>query len=92
MPKLFKTDSASAANVKVFVTDIRSEADLVMYESTDQWAATESQVWCYTDIQSEADKTVYFTTSRWEADLIVYKTDVQSDAGWVNGEKATLLA
>ncbi len=29
MPKLYKTNLASKANVKVFVTDVRSEADLI---------------------------------------------------------------
>lgn len=91
MPKLFKTDIASEANLKVFVTDIRSEAELIVYETTDSWAATESQIWCYTDIQSEADKVVYFTVARWEADLVIYKTDVQSDAAWVDSSKAGLL-
>ena len=51
MPKLFKSDVGSAADLKVFVTDIRSEADLIIYETTDGWAASESQIWCYTDIQ-----------------------------------------
>ena len=91
MPKLFKTDIASEANLKVFVTDIRSDAELIVYETTDAWAATESPIWCYTDIQSEADKIVYFTSSRWEADLAVFKTDIQSDAGWVDSSKSGLL-
>jgi len=82
--KLFQTDIASEANLKVFVTDIRSEAELIVYETTDQWLATESPIWCYTDIQSDADKIVYFTQAQWDADLVVYKTDVQSDAGWVD--------
>jgi hypothetical protein len=79
------------ADLKVFVTDIRSEADLVVYETTDAWAATESQIWCYTDIQSDADKIVYFTDSQFEADLTIYKTDIQSDAEWVNSAKSDLL-
>ena len=91
MPKMFKTDIASEADVKVFVTDIRSEADLVVYETTDQWAATESTVWCYTDTQSEADKVVYFTGGQWEADVVIYRTDIQSDAEWVNSGKESLL-
>jgi len=91
MPKLYRTDIASEANLKVFVTDIRSEADLVVYETTDAWAATQSQIWCYTDIRSEADKIVYFTTSAFEADLVIYKTDIQSDAGWLDPAKAVLV-
>ncbi len=91
MPKLFKTDIASSADLKVFVADIRSEADLVIHETTDMWAATVAPVWCYTDIQSEADKTVCFVSSQWEADLIVFRTDIASDAGWQNDGKSGLL-
>lgn len=91
MPKLYKTEIASGAQLKVFVTDIRSEADVIVYETTDAWAATEPTIWCYTDIQSEADKVVYFTQSAWEADLVIFKTDISSDAEWVNGAKTGLL-
>ena len=91
MPKFFRTDIAAEADLKVFVTDIRSDADAVIFETTDQWAATEKLIWCYTDIQSEADKIICFTSSQWEADLVVFKTDVQSDVEWVNSEKAGAL-
>jgi hypothetical protein len=91
MPKLFKTDIASEADLKVYVADIRSEAHLIVYETTDQWAATEPQIWCYTDIRSEADKIVHFTTMQWDADLVIYKTDIQSDAGWADSSKSGLL-
>ena len=49
-----------------------------------------------TDISSEADVKVYltdvcFTANQWDADLVVFKTDVQSDAGWIKSDKARLL-
>lgn len=91
MPKFFKTDVAAEADLKVFVTDIRSEADAVIFETADSWAATEKLIWCYTDIQSEADKIICFTSSQWEADLVVFKTDVQSDVEWLNSGKEGLL-
>jgi hypothetical protein len=91
MPLLFKTDVSSEADVKVFVTDIRGEADLVVYETAEQWAATESWIWCYTDIRSEADKTMYFASDRWGAEMVIFKTDIQSDAGWTKEEKPGLL-
>ncbi|MBN1316573.1 MAG: hypothetical protein JXA42_13940 [Anaerolineales bacterium] len=91
MPILFKTDIASEADLKVFVAGIRSEADLVVYETTDRWMATDDAIWCYTNIQGEADKIVYFVSAQWEADLIVFKTDIQSDAGWADSAKAGLL-
>jgi len=91
MPVLYKTDIPSDADVKVCVTGIRSEADLVVYETSSQWEATEAPIWCYTDIRGEASKAVYFTDSAWEADLIIFKTDVQSDAEWLNNAKTGML-
>ena len=91
MPKLFKTDVASDADLKVFITDIQSEAHMVVYETSDPWLATESSIWCYTDMRSEADKVVHFTTSRWEADLIIFQTDIQPDAGWQDSTKEHLM-
>jgi hypothetical protein len=91
MPKLFKTDFASDADLKVFVTDIRSEAHLVVYETNDSWLATEAPIWYYTEIRSEADKVVHFAISQWEADLVVFPTDIQPDAGWQDSTKAHLL-
>lgn len=91
MPVLYKTDIAADADLKVCVTDIRSEADLVIYETSSNWEATEPQIWCYTDIRSEAARAVYFTDSAFEADLIIFRTDIQSDAGWQNSSKAGVL-
>lgn len=91
MPRIYRTDVASDADLKVYISDIRSEAELIVFETTDAWAATDAAVWTYTQIRSEADKAVYFTESQWEADLIIYRTEVQPDAGWVSGTKAHLL-
>ena len=91
MPRLFKTDIASEANIKVFKTDIRSEADLIVFETNNEWEATEKQIWCYTTIQSEADKIVYFADGQWDADIVIFKTAIQSDASWQNSSKEHLL-
>ncbi len=91
MPKMFCVDCAANAELKVYVTDIRLDADLVVFETSDMWAATEPEIWYYTDVQGEADRVMCFTNSLWDADLIVYKTDIQPDAGWVNDAKAHLL-
>lgn len=92
MAILFKTDIASDADLKVFVTSIRFEADVIICETPNRWAAGKSCVWYYTDIQSEAEKIVYFTENQWDADLVVFKTDVLSDAGWVASAKSDLLS
>ena len=91
MPVLYKTDISSDADLKVCLTDIRSEADLIVYESTSPWEATEPHIWCYTDIRSEASRVIYITKSPFESDLLVFRTDIQSDAGWQNSEKVGLL-
>ena len=91
MPKLFKTDVLSEAELRVYVTDIRPDAHLVIFETTDAWAATDQPIWCYTEIRGEADKVVYFTNSQGEADLVVFKTDIQPEAGWLDSTKSHLL-
>jgi hypothetical protein len=91
MPKLFKTDIESEANLKVFVTDIRSDSDAVIHETENAWDAGVPLVWCYTDIPSEADRIVYFADSQWNADIVVFKTDIASDVEWINDGKAGVL-
>ncbi|HNY92785.1 MAG TPA: DUF6150 family protein [bacterium] len=91
MPVLYKTDIASDADLQVCFISIRAEADLVVFESSSAWEATESHIWCYTDIRSEANRVVYVTDSPFEADLLVFRTDIQSDAGWQNSGKSGLL-
>ena len=91
MTKLYRVECTAEAELKVYVTDIRMDADLIVFETDDMWAATEPGIWYYTDVMSQADRVVCFTHSRWDADLIVYRTDVQPDAGWVNVAKSDLL-
>ncbi len=91
MPKFFVTDIESDADLKVHISDIRSEAHLAVYETDSQWEATEPQIWAFTDIRSEADKVVYFTDGAWNADIVIFKTDIMSDAGWLDSSKEGLL-
>ena len=91
MPKFFKTDIAAEANLKVFISDIRTDADAVIFETTSEWEATTELIWYYTNIQSDADKVVYFVDGKWDADITVFKTDIQSDAEWIDSSKASLL-
>lgn len=91
MPRFYKTDIESEADLKVFVTDIRSDAHLVVYETESSWEASDQKNWFYTDIRSEAEKVVYFTDSRWNADLMIYLTEIQSDAGWIDSSKDDLI-
>lgn len=88
---MFITDIESDADLKVFVADIRSEAHLVVYETDSEWEATEQQIWAYTTIRSEADKVIYLTDGAWNADIVIFKTDIQSDAEWLDNSKAGIL-
>lgn len=91
MPVLYRTDIESEADLKVFVTDVRSEAHLVVYETESRWEATVPEIWCYTDIRTEADRVVFFTDSEWNADLKIHRTDIQSDAGWLDHSRTGLI-
>lgn len=91
MPKLFITDVESDADLKVYVADIRGEAHLAVYETTSQWEATEPQIWAYSDIRSDAYKVIFFTDGAWNADLVIFKTDIQSDAGWLDSSREGVL-
>ncbi|MCD6589198.1 MAG: hypothetical protein J7K88_11675 [Candidatus Fermentibacteraceae bacterium] len=91
MPKLFVTDIESDADLKVHIAEIRSEAHLAVYETDSQWEAAEPQIWAYTGIRSEADKVVYFADGAWNADIVIFKTDIVSDAGWLDSSKEGLL-
>ncbi|MGD9317264.1 MAG: DUF6150 family protein [Anaerolineae bacterium] len=91
MPLLYRTGIASEADLKVYLTDSRSEADLIVFESFDAWAAVEPWIWVYTDLKAEADKIVHFTEFQWEADITIYKTEIQPDGGWVDEAKQALL-
>ena len=91
MTKVYRVDCAASAELKVYVSDVRMDADLVVFETSDMWEATEPEVWYYTDVLGEADRVVCFTRSRWDADLIIYRTDIQPDAGWIDSGKSHLL-
>jgi len=91
MTKVYRADCTGEADLKVYVTDVRFDADLIVFETTDEWAATEPEIWYYTGAMSRADRVICFTESRWEADLIIYETRILPDAGWIDETKAHLL-
>jgi hypothetical protein len=64
---------------------------LVVYETASPWEATEPGIWCYVDVRGDADRVVCFTEGGFDADLVVFRTDVQSDAGWLNSDHSGLL-
>ena len=79
------------ADIKVFITTVRGEADLIVFETTSPWEATEPGIWCYVDVRGEAERVAHFTEAQWNADLVVFRTDVISDAGWQNADRSGLL-
>ena len=91
MPRIYRTNIESEADLKILVTTIRSVADLVVYETASPWEATEPGIWCYVEVRGEAERVVHFTDAHWDADLVVFRTGVQSDAGWLNADRSGLL-
>jgi len=66
----------------VYITDSKSQADLIVYITRSKSAAkNREEIWYYTDSKSQADLVVYFTRSKSQADLIIFFTDAKSQAG-----------
>ncbi len=91
IPVFCKTDIENEADIKVYISEIRSEADIIVYETSNVWDAVLPHVWCYTNKRSEADKLVSFTDMRWNADIVIFLTEIQSDGGWINSGKSGLI-
>ena len=91
MPIIYCTDIASEADLQVYRAMVRSEAALVVFETQNRWDATTAPIWAYTDIASDADHVVFICDNPWDAHLIIYGTDIRSDAGWQNADKQHLL-
>lgn len=91
MPILHRTDLPAEADIRVYLTAIQPEADVVFFAAGNRWEAATTSVWYWTDVGSEASKIVCFVASQWEADLTAYQTDVATEAGWQNADKEALL-
>lgn len=79
---MYKVDDEYDADLKVYVTEYKSQADVVVYVTERQEKAKGDRgIWYFTEWKSEADKKVYFTDWKGEADLIIFYTDWEAEAG-----------
>ena len=89
---IYSAKYKSDAQVKVFVVNSSSDADLVVYKTTYKSDADgNSGVWFFTDYSSDAKKKIFFVDYSSDADLKVYFTTYKSDAGWKNSSKKQLM-
>ncbi len=91
MPRMYRTDAPSDADVRVYFVSSVHEADVVVFETDDQWDADQDYVWFYTGVRSDADKVVYVADSPWAAELLVYRADFRYEVEWRDPGKAHLL-
>ncbi len=86
------TDYVKQANVKVFVTQYKMDADVVVYKTPFlKNAVGNNGKWYFTASQGEANKKIYYIKHKEEADVIVYFTNNSAEAGWVNKKKRYLF-
>lgn len=90
--QVYSCDYAEDANVKVFVTQYKNEADLVVYRAQyERDGRGNHGVWHFCEYSADANLNVYFTEYEGEADIVIFFTDIKSDAGWRKLEKKEKL-
>lgn len=76
---VFTCEYRTEADVKVYVTNYRNEAD------------GNRGMWYFVEYRTEAKKKIYFVNYRNEADLVIYFTHYRNEAGWRNEKKEHLM-
>lgn len=90
--QIYSCDYPEDAGVKVFVTQYKNEADLVVYRALyERDGKGNNGVWYFCEYSADANLNVYFTDYIKEADVIIFYTDIKSDAGWRKFEKKEKL-
>ncbi|MEG2164425.1 MAG: DUF6150 family protein [Bacteroidales bacterium] len=79
--KVYLTDARGAADLIVYLTDARGAADVIVYLTDARGAAANCGIAYLVDSRGEADIKVYLTDARGAADIIVYLTDARGAAG-----------
>ena len=78
--------------MKVFVTEYKSDADLVVYETKYRSDVNgNTGVWYFCEYKSDADTKIFFCDYKSDADIVIYFSKYKSDAGWLKNEKKHLM-
>ena len=89
---IYSVNWKSDAQIKVFVTNNKYDADLVVYKCKYKSDATGNRGWWhFTNYKSDAKKKIYFVDYKSDADLVIYVTENKYEAGWRNKTKEHLL-
>ena len=88
---IFKTENATEANFKVFVSKTADNIDLYVYRSLKNEVKPGNLGFWHFGKKDEAFKKVFFVTNREEADFVIYIGRDESLAGWKKPEKKYLL-
>lgn len=77
------TSPSTTSDYKVFVTNRRSEADLVVFKTKSKHLGKVTEwVWHETNSRYESDFTYTFVKSKYTSDLVVFFTTRRSESGW----------
>lgn len=89
---VYKTKYPRQANVKVYVTQYKQDADLVVFK-TPHLANSQGNKgqWYFTANEGEANKRIYYIEHKEEADLQVYFTTNAAEAGWQKKKKSYIM-
>lgn len=91
---VYQTPNRADGEVRVYVTQYRSEADLIVFRSNnigEARASGNTGVWYFTDTRSLGEKRIFITTNRADSDITIAYTDTRGDAGWRNQQKRQLM-
>ena len=68
--------------INVYVTDYLSNADLLVYKTTNIYDTDNEGAWYFVEYKQQADKRVYFVKYPSQATLIIYYVKYPQQAGW----------
>ena len=72
---------------KVYVTSIRSEAQMFVYFVKDQNEATKTYLWFNVTDRNNADMIIYYVNEKNQADLVIYMVKDKNSAGNARNRK-----
>lgn len=80
---VFTITTSTTADYKVFVTNKRHEAHLLVWQSKSKWESLgKEEIWFKSKSRSESSFTIRWVKSRHQSDLIIFFVKNRSEAGW----------
>ena len=89
---VYSVSSDTGANVKVYAITDSTMADLWVFQaSSDAGVGANNGIWFFTADAASASKKLFFTNNLNDAEVWIYYTSIQSNAGWKNVTKTVLM-